>query len=123
MSGKRVLVLEDEYYLAHDLADALAQCAATVVGPLAEIADAERMLEQRAFDCAVLDMNLHGEMAFTLAARLKKEGVPFVIATGYSRASIPADLADVPQVEKPVDPARVISLLGNAVADQTTGAS
>ena len=117
LQGRRVLILEDEYYLADDLAGALALRSATVVGPISDIAEATRMLEESAFDCAVLDMNLHGEMAFKLAGRLKDEGVPFVIATGYGGASLPDALADVPRVEKPADPAQVVALLMDVVVD------
>ena len=38
-------------------------------------------------DCAVLDVNLHGEKSYPVAARLDELGVPFVFATGYGDAS------------------------------------
>jgi DNA-binding NtrC family response regulator len=111
LSGRRVLVVEDEYYLADDLSRSLAEAGAEVVGPVATLADAEREVAEGKFDCAVVDMNLHGDFAYAIAERLGSEGVPLVITTGYNSGSIPDALRDVPRVEKPFAPDRIVELL------------
>jgi CheY-like chemotaxis protein len=111
LSGARVLIVEDEYYLADDLSRALSDAGATVIGPVATLQEAEQRLGDAAFDCAVVDMNLRGEFAFAVAERLKARNVPFVVATGYNEGSLPEALKNVPRVEKPFAPKQVIELL------------
>ncbi|MDQ4086906.1 MAG: response regulator [Pseudomonadota bacterium] len=104
LSGLRVLVVEDEFYLADDIAQALTTAGARVVGPVGSFEEAAAAVAKGGIDRAVLDMNLKGEMAFPIADRLEEAGIPFVITTGYSSASLPDRLRDKPRLEKPFDP-------------------
>lgn len=111
LSGTRVLIVEDEYYLADDLSRSLSAGGAQVVGPVGTLEEAEGKVSEGAFDCAVVDMNLRGDFAYAVAERLGESGVPFVITTGYNQASLPDRLQDVPRVEKPFAPGDVVQLL------------
>lgn len=112
LAGRHVLVVEDEFYLATDLAAALAEAGAHVLGPANSLASAGRLLDESRPDCAVLDMNLRGDSTGPLAARLAAEGTPFLVLSGYDRTALPASAADAPFLEKPVDTAEVIRRLG-----------
>ncbi len=103
LSGARVLIVEDEYYLADDLSRALREAGAQVVGPVGSLTEAQAAVDERSFDCAVLDMNLRGEAAFPIADRLGEAGIPFVIATGYNSIALPERFRGLPRVEKPFD--------------------
>ena len=101
----RVLVVEDEFYIADEMALALQKLGAEVVGPvqtkdraLALLASEERI------DAAVLDINLKGQAVYPVADALMERGVPFVFATGYDRASVPPEYQRVPLWPKPFDP-------------------
>lgn len=94
LSGNRVLVVEDEYYLADDLSRELRAAGAGVVGPFGSIADPEAAIDIGDFDCAVLDMNLRGDLAFMIAEQLASAKVPFIVATGYNQSSLPESLND-----------------------------
>lgn len=107
----RILIVEDEYYLAADLAATLRDEGIEVAGPVGTLADAERLIDQGGIDRAVLDVNLRGEMSFPIAERLEEAGVPFVIATGYSGESLPERFRDKPRLEKPFRPEVVARLL------------
>lgn len=111
LTGTRILVVEDEYYLADDLARALREAGAEVLGPAGTLDEARRYVEGDGFDCAVVDMNLRGDMAFPIADRLREAGIPFLIATGYNSASLPARFDDVPRVEKPSDSRKVVQAI------------
>jgi DNA-binding response OmpR family regulator len=102
--GRRVLVIEDEYFLADDIARALAALGAEIIGPVAEIEEAERIVNAgTAIDGAVLDLNIRSEMAFPLARTLRTHQVPFLFTTGYDKNSIAAEFQDVQLWEKPLD--------------------
>ncbi len=108
---RRVLVVEDEYFLADDLVGMLRDTGLDVVGPVGTLDDALRLVDEEQIDCAILDVNLRGQMAFPVADRLGEAGIPFVFATGYSRAAIPDRFRDVPHMEKPFQPARLLDAL------------
>lgn len=107
-AGMRVLIVEDEFYLADDLAQELRKQGAEVIGPVGTVDAASAVVDERRIDYAVLDMNLHGDMAFPIADRLREHRVPFLIATGYNSASLPDRFSALPRVEKPFGPAEVI---------------
>src|SRR5215475_4946474 len=84
LTGWRVLVIEDEYFIADDIAHALASRGAEVIGPLADLADAKELLKHgKPIDAALLDINIRNEMIFPLARLLRSRNVPIVFATGY----------------------------------------
>lgn len=111
LNGVKVLVVEDEYFLADDLSRSLAKAGAEVVGPIGSPDEANAKVSEGAFDCAVIDMNLRGEFTFAMAERLRAAGVPFIVATGYNQASLPDAMKNVPRIEKPfsVGPSRRIA--------------
>lgn len=111
LGGMRVLVVEDEYYLAEDLSRSLVAAGALVVGPVGTLAEAERKVGEGQFDLAVIDMNLRGDFISAVAERLAANDVPVVITTGYDRGALPEALQELPRVVKPLSPQRVVGLL------------
>ncbi|NUQ18634.1 MAG: response regulator, partial [Sphingomonas sp.] len=111
MEGVRVLVVEDEYFIADDFRRELSAAGAVIVGPASSFSTAAKKIDEGAFDCAVIDLNLHGESALPLAARLATRGKPFAIATGYGSAAIPPEFKGVPRIEKPFDPPALLQLV------------
>lgn len=104
-----VLVLEDEYFIADDLARNLAAEGLTIVGPVATERAARSRLDETRIDFAVLDIDLQGAKSFGLAAELRARGVPFLFLTGYDRSSVPKAFDDVPILQKPQDPDAVVA--------------
>jgi len=113
LAGCRVLVLEDEYFLASDLAEDLKAHGATVVGPFAELSEANDQVANGGFDVAVLDIDLRGEKAFSLADELVRRRIPFVFATGYGPETLPIRFRGVRQLGKPVKLSELIEEIGN----------
>lgn len=111
LAGKRVLVVEDEYILADDLSLALEDASAEVVGPAPRTARALALLGENDVDAAVLDINLGGEMSFTVADALATRGVPFLFTTGYDAAVLPDRFDHVVRCEKPVDMRQIMRAL------------
>ncbi|MBW0006547.1 MAG: response regulator [Sphingomonas sp.] len=119
LDGKRVLLIEDEYYIADEVRRILEDLGAEIVGPVASVQTANAALDEGAFDCAVLDLNLHGESAIPVAERLAAEGRSFAIATGYGSPAVPEGLRNVPRIEKPFDPQALIELLAQLSCART----
>ncbi len=112
MQGRRILLVEDEYFIAADMELAFAAAGAEVVGPVASVEAALGLIRAGgALDGAVLDINLQDEMAFPVADALMERGIPFIFATGYDKKVVPGRYAHVTRCEKPVDPDRVITAL------------
>ena len=85
LAGRTILVLEDEAMIALEMQMALEEAGATV--ELAMTADsALSLLERRAFDAAVLDVNLgNNTTCADVAARLRSMSAPFVLHSGDLR--------------------------------------
>ena len=100
---RRILVVEDEYFLAQDMIQGLRAEGAEVVGPAGAVCDALDLIGATArIDAAVLDLNLRGELAYPVADALTERGVPFVFTTGYDQSYIPERYNGVARFEKPV---------------------
>jgi CheY-like chemotaxis protein len=71
----RVLVVEDEYFLADDMARALRKIGVEVVGPVGTRAQAlDLLISGEQLAGAVLDINLRGENVFRSRMRFGHEG-------------------------------------------------
>lgn len=67
MADTTILVAEDEYLIADDLARELAEHGVTVIGPFASLDAALEAVATQRPDLAVLDVNLRGDPVFPLA--------------------------------------------------------
>jgi CheY-like chemotaxis protein len=116
LSGRRILVVEDEYFLADDIDRALKSLGARVVGPFGELPNASQIVDgDVAIDAAIVDINLQEEMVFPLARMLRARGIPFMFTTGYDRTSIGAEFQDIRLWEKPLDIAAMTRELTNLI--------
>jgi DNA-binding response OmpR family regulator len=115
LAGRRILIVEDEYYLADDLEQTLRGLGAEIAGPVGEVREALHILAgEGAIDGAVLDINLRNELIFPVARELRARAVPFVFTSGYDK--IPGgEFADVPLWEKPIDVTRMARWLANMI--------
>ena len=108
LAGFYVLVVEDEYYQAHDCCEWLRSAGATVAGPVRNGADAKHILARSKVDAVVVDINPGRGSDFELASHLTESGVPFIFATGYSQENIPAEFRHALTLQKPFNPQDLI---------------
>jgi DNA-binding NtrC family response regulator len=102
LNGARILVLEDDYYLATDLETALEDAGAHVIGPFADAVAAAEALAADPPDCALIDLNLGEGICLDVPRELVRRSIPFAFVTGYDRTAIPEEFANTVRVEKPV---------------------
>ena len=102
LHGMRLLLVEDHYALATNLADVAVQSGADVIGPVATVADALRLIEQLPeLDAAVLDVQLQDETSYPVADALRARRVPFCFSTAHAPDCLPERFRDVPVCAKP----------------------
>lgn len=125
LSGKAIMVVEDEYLIALTIEIAMTDLGANVTGPFSRIEDALSALEESPLpDAAILDINVRGKQVFPVADRLQERRIPFVFATGYDDWTIPEHLSQVQRFEKPADPAKLAAALaGHFVRSDKSGAA
>ncbi|MBP0496234.1 response regulator [Roseomonas indoligenes] len=112
LRGRRILVAEDEYFIADEIAGALEGAGVEVVGPAATVGEATHLaMVERRLDGAVLDVNLRREMIWPVLDALASRGVPVVLATGYDAGVVPAAYAHLPRCEKPVPAGDILRVL------------
>jgi len=111
LRGCRVLIVEDDYFIASDLAEALQELGAIVLGPISSLNDALQLVSKSEPRIAVLDINLGQDQVYPLADALQARGVPFIFATGYSGSVISDHYRHIPRCQKPVQALVVAKLL------------
>ncbi len=115
LASNRALVVEDEPFLAMDVADLLTDAGFEVVGPATSVADALNFLDDVGCDVAVLDIHLGEENSEPVALALKSRGTPFVVVSGNSQKHFPAGFEGAPFLSKPFSPSILIGLLRSIV--------
>jgi two-component SAPR family response regulator len=99
----RILVVEDEWMIADQIADVLRDVGYDVVGPVGRITEALSLLNGEQVDVALIDVNVHGDLTSKVAEALEAASVPFAFVSGYSRQDLPANLRGRPLLQKPVE--------------------
>ena len=116
LSGRKVLVVEDEMIVGWLLEDMLVDLGCAIVGPANSVNQALAMIDAEAFDAAVLDVNLDGQMSYPVADALTARGMPFVFSTGYDKDTLRDGYRTFPVLQKPFHR----SELGDALAKLLT---
>lgn len=100
----RIMIVEDEYWTAMDMATEVEERGGAVTGPVATVSGAMGLLQDEGGpDAAILDVSLHGFDVYPFADILVRRGIPFVFATGYEQEVIPERFSSAPHFEKPVN--------------------
>lgn len=111
LAGYRVLVVEDDYFVAVELTAALRKKGATVLGPASNTDAARALARQHLPDCVLLDVNLRGEHAFELAHEFRDRGIFTVLATGYDSEFVASLLQEAAYLRKPFEITAVSRLI------------
>lgn len=119
LSGSRVLVVEDDFYLATDTARALQGAGAKILGPCPSEDIAREELAVERPDVAVVDINLGSGPSFKLAETLKDKGIPFVFTTGYDLEVIPSEFDGVERLQKPLVLRQIVAAVSKLLPNST----
>jgi len=120
LTGKRILLVEDDYYMVSELAQRLAAMDVIVAAKCPGVAEALGAIAAATdLDAAILDINLSGEMVFPVADRLERLGIPFIFATGYDPDVLPDRHADKIVLRKPVEVESLALVLSDVARPRT----
>jgi CheY-like chemotaxis protein len=86
---KRILVVEDEYFLADEMRRQLIRHDATVIGPVASVGAALTLIDAGNVDAVLLDVLLDAETSYPIVEALEIRNIPFVFVSSVSRRDIP----------------------------------
>jgi DNA-binding NtrC family response regulator len=111
LSGRRVLVVEDEMLVLLSIEDMLADLGCDSVSAAANVDQAVALIDAQVFDAAMLDMNLNGHKSHFVADKLAERGVPFIFSTGYSGQDMRDGYRDRPVLKKPFQYEELVAIL------------
>jgi CheY-like chemotaxis protein len=116
LTDKPILIVEDNVYLALDLAAAVEHLGGRALGPVGTVIDALAILSSGEVAGAILDFELPDSDASLVARALSDQNVPFVI---YSENPVPPEILALrprtPVLMKPVRPRDVVAKLAHEV--------
>ena len=83
-----ILLVEDEFLLAHSLSEEIRRFGDEVIGPFADVQEAMHHVDSA--HAAILAIKLGDQTSFRLADALSDNNRPFLFLTGYARDGIPS---------------------------------
>ena len=121
LSGKRILVVEDEALLAFELEAELENAGALPLTSSPDVPHALRTIRSgEHIDAAIINVWLRGELSFPVADELRQRGIPFVFVTGTD-SDVVQRYPDITAHPKPADMDAVVQNLAKLIAKRETG--
>ena len=116
MSEIRILIVEDDPFIAMDIESAVAE----QLGHGAELIVVDSVMQaQHAasvdLSCALLDIDVVGGKTFEVAARLLQKGTPFAFVSGSMPSDVPESLRQVRFLRKPFSTRDIARFVSDAV--------
>jgi DNA-binding NtrC family response regulator len=102
-TSNRILIAEDEFLVSLLLEQDVTSAGYCVAGPFNNFTEALDAVRRGGFDLALLDINMHGHMAYPLADELLARGVPFIFMSGYGAHDLPERFRTCPRISKPYE--------------------
>jgi len=111
LSGRRVLVVEDETLVLMMIEGMLSDLGCESITAAATIDKALALIDAQAFDAAMLDMNMNGNPSRQVAKALVARGVPFVYCTGNNNHKLTDVPPDQSVLKKPFKYEQLVEIL------------
>lgn len=118
LSGRRVLIVEDEPLIAMLIEDLLADTGCIMIGPATSVSDALGLIAGTVVDLALLDVGLVGEDSYPVADELIRRGVPFLFTSGRGAEDLRPGYTHHPTLTKPFDEVMFVAALTREVTSK-----
>jgi DNA-binding response OmpR family regulator len=109
----RILILEDDPFIALDLQSILEADGHEVVGVFDSIDDAYEHIEDN-FDYALLDVDVVGGKSFGIASALIERQIPFAFVSASSPGELPLALRQAAFIPKPFEEKAILESIADA---------
>lgn len=109
LTDAKVLIVEDDWLQATELASHISGLGAEVIGPATSLEAALRLVERA--DMAVLDIDLNGVPVFPVADRLSERGASIVFYTGHAEMRVPERFRFASRLQKPSTGPQITSVV------------
>jgi CheY-like chemotaxis protein len=119
LSGRRILVVEDEALIAGQIESLLVGQGCLVSGPVRGLDNALALVRSEPLDAAVLDVDLSGSRSEAVANALRERAIPFIVLTGYADSGLSVAFRGAPVVAKPFDEEALVSLLALEISERS----
>jgi CheY-like chemotaxis protein len=107
----RILILEDDPFIALDLQAILESEGHEIVGVFDSLSEAYEHLED-GFDYALLDIDVVGGKSFGVAAALAERRIPFAFVSASHPGDLPQSLRPVAFIPKPFEEKAILQSVG-----------
>ncbi|MBF0679914.1 MAG: response regulator [Devosia sp.] len=113
----KILVVQDEFFIAMRVQEILADAGYEVLGPVASVVEAQQTLSNERPDACILDFHLRDGFADELAPHLTRLSIPFVLSSSYEIEALTAEptFRKAPNIGKPALEAELISALNRVL--------
>lgn len=101
LADLRILVVEDEVFIALEIEERLQRLGCKVVGPVGHLERALELARTAALDGALLDVNVKGGLVYPVADELLARQVQVIFSTGYAPDTLPPVFRSLPCLRKP----------------------
>jgi DNA-binding NarL/FixJ family response regulator len=120
LEDRRVLIVEDEPFIAFDLADAIEDAGGIVLGPAATVREALALIATERVEAAILDVNLPDGDVGPVISALADQGILLLVHTGAGLTpELRAEYPTLRVFTKPTPP----PLLAHVIAASFAGGS
>ena len=109
MRPARILILEDNWLLAADMADRLERAGHQVVGPFHDADSAQSNLD--GIDAAIVDFSLRHGTSAALIGLMTERAIPFAIVSGHQVDLIQKAVSAPIVLSKPLDTRKLVRTL------------
>ncbi|WP_353182183.1 response regulator [Bosea sp. (in: a-proteobacteria)] len=117
MAPIRVLIVEDDPFIAMDIetavADQLGDEAELIV--VESVAKARKAAAAEPFSCALLDIDVVDGKTFEVADTLQRTGIPFAFVSGSAPQEVPKPLRQVRFLRKPFSTREIAAFVMAAI--------
>lgn len=109
----RILILEDDPFIASDLQAILEDDGHDVVGIFTSLAEAYEHLED-GFDYALLDIDVVGGKSFGIAVALAERDIPFAFVSASQPGDLPPSLCQAAFIPKPFEESAILQSISDS---------
>ena len=114
---RKILIVEDDPFIAMDLQDTFEVGGFDVLGPVANVEDGLAIIRNHDVDIAMLDFNLGRQTSVPLAEVLCELGVPYVFLSGQTENVLLEQIETASGVlTKPFNPSKIVRFVSELLS-------